>query len=161
MTALTARLGLICQLGPSSIKTHLSPAVFTTTLSLYFVPFPSPTFPHRLLVPGRAELRLFPCQAPSLHRTDTTRPVGKMSQRDGRLSFARRLGSIVSSIVWPRASTPDDDADEAPGVPAGRRRRGHATASDAGPLLSLFQASSTNPSHLLSPPWSTKAASPR
>jgi hypothetical protein len=31
-----------------------------------------------------------------------------------------------------RASTPDNDADEAPGVPAGRRRSGHATALDAG-----------------------------
>jgi hypothetical protein len=31
-------------------------------------------------------------------------------------------------------STPDNDADEAPGVPAGRRRLGHATALDAGLL---------------------------
>jgi hypothetical protein len=33
-----------------------------------------------------------------------------------------------------RASTPDNDADEAPGVPAGRRRSDHATALDAGLL---------------------------
>jgi hypothetical protein len=46
---------------------------------------------------GRAELHLLPVPGPT--ETDTTRPVGKMSQRDGWLSFARRLGSIVSSTV--------------------------------------------------------------
>jgi hypothetical protein len=52
---------------------------------------------------------------------------------------------------------PDNDADKAPGVLAGRRRLGHATTSDPGPLLSLLQASSTDPSDLLtSPPWSAR-----
>jgi hypothetical protein len=37
------------------------------------------------------------------------------------------------------------------------QRLGHATTSDPGPLLSLLQASSTDPSDLLtSPPWSTR-----
>jgi hypothetical protein len=89
VTALTARrvrygvgADLICQLGPSpGIKTHSSPAAFPTTLSLSFVPFPSPTLLHRPLVPQAAPSSTYsPARPPSPHRTDTTRPVGKMSQ---------------------------------------------------------------------------------
>ena len=39
-----------------------------------------------------------PCQSPSPHRTDTTRPVEKMSQCHRWLSFARRLGCVVSTV---------------------------------------------------------------
>jgi hypothetical protein len=46
------------------------------------------------------------------------------------------------------SSTPNNDADEAPGVPAGRRRLDHTTTSDLGPLQPLLQASSTDPSNL-------------
>ena len=92
VTALTARRvrygvgpDLICQPGPSpGIKTYSSPAAFPTTLSLSFVPFPSLTFLHRPLVPQAALSSTYsPARPPSPHRTDTTRPVGKMSQRDG------------------------------------------------------------------------------
>src|SRR5271170_5196666 len=88
VTALTARRvwygvgpDLICQPGPSpGIKTHSSPAAFPTPLSLSFVPFPSPTFLHRPLVPQAAPSSTYsPARPPSPHRTDTTRPVGKMS----------------------------------------------------------------------------------
>jgi hypothetical protein len=55
------------------------------------------------------------------------------------LLFARRLGSIVSSTVWPVRRPLHNDTGEAPGVPAGRRRLGHAAALDAGLLLLSFK----------------------
>src|SRR5436305_5548367 len=99
VTALTARRvrygvgpDLICQPGPSpGIKTHSSPAAFPSTLSL---PFPPSTLylPARAL--GRCRAPLAPCQPPGPHRTDTTRPVEKMSQCHGWLSFARRSAAL-------------------------------------------------------------------
>jgi hypothetical protein len=106
VTALTARRvrygvapDLICQPDPSpGIKTHSSPAAFPSTLSL---PFPLWTLylPARAL--GRCRAPLIPCQPPGPYRTDTTRLVEKMSQCHGWLSFARRLGYVISSTVRP------------------------------------------------------------
>jgi hypothetical protein len=96
VTALTTRRvrhgvgpDLICQPSPSpGIKTHSSPAAFPATLSLPFLPslftlLHSPT--RSCLRPRRAPLT--PCDPPP-HTTDTTRPVGKMPQRD-RLALIR------------------------------------------------------------------------
>ena len=63
--------------------------------------------------------------------------VREIPQRDRWLLFARHLGSTVSSSS-DRASTIGNDADEAPGVPAGREQLGHATALDVGLLLPSF-----------------------
>jgi hypothetical protein len=99
VTALTARRvrygvgpDLICQPGPSpGIKAHSSPAAFPTTLSLPFSPW-TLYLPARAL--GRCRFHLFPVSTPGPHRTDTTRPVEKMSQCHGWLSFARRLAAL-------------------------------------------------------------------
>jgi hypothetical protein len=144
---------LICQPGPSpGIKTHSSPTAFPTTLSLSFVPFPSSTFLHFLLVPQAAPSSTYsPARPPIPHRTDTTRPVGKMSQR----STPRQHCLVDRLTRRPLTVTPMKRPafQQIAGDLAMRR------ALDA--RLPPFKASSTNPSHLLSPPWSTKAASAR
>ena len=99
VTALTARRlrygvgpDFICQPGPSpGIKTHSSPAAFPSTLSLPFPPW-TLYLPARAL--GRCRAPLAPCQPPGPHRTNTTRPVEKMSQCHGWLSFARRSAAL-------------------------------------------------------------------
>jgi hypothetical protein len=57
----------------------------------------------------------------------STWPIKKISQ------LSAKTGGHDSSSL--RYEALDNDAGEAPGVPAGRRRLGHATALDAGDLL--------------------------
>ena len=87
---------------------------------------------------GRTELHLLPA-GPSPTEPIRRGPVGKCRSVTGWLLFARRLGSIVSSTVWPVRRPLHNDTGEAPGVPAGRRRLGHATALNAGLLLLPFK----------------------
>jgi hypothetical protein len=66
------------------IDALVSPGLFfPITLPLSFVPFPSPAF---LRPPPISQIGLTvtysPARAPSPHRTDTTRLVGNISQRD-------------------------------------------------------------------------------
>jgi hypothetical protein len=66
-------------------KDALVPRRFSNN-SLPLILFPSPLPPslHRPLVPQATPSSTYsPARPPSPHRTDTTRPVGKMSQRDG------------------------------------------------------------------------------
>src|ERR1700722_18512314 len=150
---------LICQPGLSpGIKMHSFPAAFPTTLSLSFVPFPShlPAPPPH--ASDRAELHLLPCQGPSPPQNRYDATSRKMLRRDGWLSFARRLGSIVSSTVRPVRRSLTTTPMKRPAFQQVAGDFGHATALDAEPLLPVLRASSTNSSHLLtSLPWSTKA----
>ena len=99
---------------------------------------------------------LRPRRAPPTPLPGRWSPQNRYDAASGKNVAARRLTLIRSTprqhcLVdrLTRASTLDNDADEAPGVLVGRRRLGHATALDPGPLQSLLQASSTNPPHLL------------
>jgi hypothetical protein len=145
VTALTAsrvRYGvgpdLICQSGPSpAIKTRSSPAAFPTTLSLPFVPFPSLTPSCTTpLVPQAAPSSTYSPARPQSpqNRYDAASEKNVAARRLTLIRSTPRQHCLIDRLT--RASTPDNDADEAPGVPAGRRRLGHATASDAG-LLSF------------------------
>ena len=166
MTALTAPPPPVMASEPSlsaspspqpGIKTHSPPAAFPTTLSIAFPPvFPFLHRPPSCLRPRRAPITSCGPLTPT-ERYDAT------SQEN----VSARLPALIRST--PRqhclhrpsdhASTCDNDADEAPDVPAGHRRPGHAKTLDAGPLLPLLQASSLNSLNLLaSPPVSTKAA---
>jgi hypothetical protein len=106
VTALTARRvrygvgpDLICQPGPSpGIKTHSSPAAFPSTLSLPFSPW-TLYLPARAL--GRCRAPLAPCRPPGPHRTDTTRPVEKMSQCHGCV-----VSSTFRPVHRPLTTTP-------------------------------------------------------
>ena len=130
VTALIARRvqhepNLICQPGTSpGIKTHSSPAAFSNNslppifpLTLHLPAPPHPVVP---------QAPLTPCGPP-------------LPQNNGFLLFARRLGSIISSTVWPARRPLHNGAGEAPGVPAGRRQLSHATALDTGFLLLPFK----------------------
>jgi hypothetical protein len=139
MTALTARRvrygvgpDLICQPGPSpGIKTHSSPAAFPTTLSLPLVPFPLSHLSCTALSCLRPR-RALPTPLPGpLVPTERIRR-GQSARRLTLIRSTPRQHCLVDHLT--RASIPDNDADEAPGVPAGRRRSGHATALDAGLL---------------------------
>jgi hypothetical protein len=132
---------LICQPSTSpGIKTHSSPAAFPITPSLPFFPLLF-TFLHR---PTRSCLRLHrapltPCGPPSPTEPIRRGQSEKCRSVTGWLLFARRLGSIIFSTVWPVRRLLCNDAGEAPGVPAGRRRLGRATGLDAGLLLLPFK----------------------
>jgi hypothetical protein len=135
------------------IKTHSSPAAFPTTLWLPFVPFPlspSHTCLHRPLVPlrPRPSSTYSPARplGPQQNRYDATSEKNVAAQRLALIRSTPRQHCLADRLT--RAPTPGNDADEAPGVPAGRRRLGHATASDAR-LSPPLRASSTDPSHLL------------
>jgi hypothetical protein len=129
VTALTARrfrhgvgADLICQPSPfARYKDTLVPRRFShSSLPAYF-PFPLhlPAPPPR--ASGCAELHLLPAGPPSPRRTDTTRPVGK-NVAARRLALIRSTPRQHCLVDHPtRASTLDNDVDEAPGVPAGRR----------------------------------------
>jgi hypothetical protein len=124
LTARRVRYGVRSNLHMSaqsftSIKTHSSPAAFLTTLSLSFL-FPSP---------------LPSSYPPSPHDAASGKNVA--ARRLTLIRSTPRQHCLVDRLT--RASTPSNDADEAPGVPAGRRRRGHATASDTGLLLLPFK----------------------
>ena len=66
-----------------------------------------------------------------MHLRPRTSPIKKISQ------LSTKTGGHDSSSLGYEAL--DNDAGEAPGVPAGRRRLGHATALDAGDLLLPFK----------------------
>ena len=66
------------------------------------------------------------------NRYDVASGKNVAARRPTLIRSTPRQHCLVDHLT--RASTPDNDADEAPGVPAGRRRLGHATASDAGLL---------------------------
>jgi hypothetical protein len=123
-----------CQPDPEpGIKTHSSPAAFPTTLSIAF----SPIFiflhrPPSCLRPRRALLT--PTQAPNPYRTIRRGQSGKCLSATTS-SHSLDASTALSHRPSDHASTYDNDADEAPDVPAGRRRPGHAKTLDAGPLL--------------------------
>jgi hypothetical protein len=90
-------------------------------------------------VPQAAPSHTYSLRAPLPRKTDTTRPVRKRPQRD-RLALIRstlRQYCLFNRLT--RASTLGNDAGKALGVPAGRRRLGHATALDVGLLLLPFK----------------------
>jgi hypothetical protein len=94
-----------------------------------YLPAPPPR------VSGRAELHLLPLPGPLA----PTEPASGNNVAARGLTLIRstpRQYCLVDCLT--RASTPDNDADKAPGVLAGRWRLGHATTSDPGPLLSLL-----------------------
>jgi hypothetical protein len=125
LTTRRVRLGvgtdLICQPDPRpGIKTHSSALL------------------HRPpVVPQATASSAYPLPGPTLYRTYTTRPIGKC-----RCATTGPYSLDTSAAISRRppdcASTLENDADEAPGVPAGRWRLGHATTSHAG-LLSSFK----------------------
>jgi hypothetical protein len=129
MTALTTRgvrhgvePDIICQPGTSpGIKTRSSPPLFQQL---------PPFFPLTLRLPA-----LPPSPTEPIRRGQWE----KCHSVIGWILFARRLGSIVSSTVWPVRRPLHNDAGEAPSVPAGRQRLGQATALDTGPLLLSFK----------------------
>jgi hypothetical protein len=112
-------------------KDALVPAVFPTTLSLSFVLFPSPTFLHRPLVPQAAPSSTYSLPGPLV----PTEPIRRGQWEKCRSATADSYSLDASATLSRRPSdpsTPDGDAGEAPGVPAGHRRLGHATALGAG-----------------------------
>ena len=132
LTALTARRvrhgvepDIICQPGTSlGIKTHSSPPLFQQ--------LPSSLFPLTLRLPA-------PPPPPSPTEPIRRGQWEKCYSVIGWLLFARSLGSIVSSTVWPMRRPLHNDAGEAPSVPTGRRRLGQATALDTGLLPLPFK----------------------
>jgi hypothetical protein len=147
VTALTARrvrhgveADLICQPGTSPDKDALVPRRFSNNSLPPFFPLtlhlPAPPHP---VVPQAAPSSTYSLRLFLSHRTDTMRPVEKCRSVTSWLLFARRLGSIIPSTVWPVRRPLHNDAGEAPGVPAGRRRLSHATALNAGLLLLPFK----------------------
>ena len=141
---------LICQSGPSpGIKTHFSPAAFPTTLSLSFSPHSSPscTVPPGC-VSGRAELHLLPAGAPS--------PQNRYGAASGKNAAARHAGSYsldASAALSPRPSDPC----VTPWTVALVKRPAFQQVAGDGlrcrtPAPPPLQASSTNPSHLLTSP---------
>jgi len=77
--------------------------------------------------PSRRRRELWSPYAPET----STSPIKKFSQ------LSTKTGGHDSSSLGYEAL--DNNAGEAPGVPAGRRRLGHATALDAGDLLLPFK----------------------
>jgi hypothetical protein len=123
VTALTARRvrygDLICQPGPApGIKTHSSPAAFPSTLSLPFSPW---TLYPPARASGRCRAPLAPCQPPRSPQNRYDAASGK-NVAVPRLALIRSTPRLRCLVDRPtRASTLDNDADEAPGVAAGRR----------------------------------------
>ena len=168
MTALTARrvrygvgADLICQpssfarykdaLVPRRFFPQLSPPLLFPSLPLSHLPAPAPSY----LNPRRAPLT--PYRAPPV----STEPIRRSHWEKCRSATADSHSLDASAALSHRPSDscvdPDNDADEAPGVPEGRRRLGHTPTSEPGPLLPLLRASSADPSDLLtSPPWSAR-----
>jgi hypothetical protein len=172
VTALTARRvrhgvgpDLICQPGAApGIKMHSSPAAFPATLSLPSLPSilhltapPHPVVPQA--APGSILLPAPGPPPPQQNRYDAA---------SGKNAAARPAGSYsldASAALSPRPSDPcvDPWAMTLAKRPAFQQVTGDLVTR--WPWMqescsSPFQASSTNPSHLLtSPPWSTKAAS--
>src|SRR5271154_1523878 len=106
-----------------SIKTRSSPAAFPTTLSLPFVPFPSLTFQHCPLVPQAAPSSTYSPARPPVPAERIRR--GQWEKCRSATADSYSLDASAALSRWPsdlRASTPDNDADEALGVPAGRWR---------------------------------------
>jgi hypothetical protein len=157
VTAPTARrvrygvgLDLICQPGPSpGIKTNSVPPLFQQLSPSLLFPSPlSPPFPS-CLRPRRAPLTpLLGLLVPTGYGVANEKNVA--ARRLTLIHSTPRQYYLVNRLT--RASIPNNDADGAPGVPAGHRRLSHATTSDPRPLLSLLQASSTDPSDLLTFP---------
>jgi hypothetical protein len=101
---------LICQPGPSpGIKTRSSPAAFPTTLSLPFVPFPSLTFLHRLLVPQAAPSSAYSPASPLVPTAAGGKNVA--ARRLALIHLMPQHHCLIDHLT--RASTLNNDADEA------------------------------------------------
>jgi hypothetical protein len=138
---------------PSGIKRHLSPPLFNNSpLPLFYPSLFTFLYPPWCFRSQPSSTYSLP--GPALV------PQNRYDAANGKNVAARRLTLIRSTpqqhcLVDPPAMT----SMKRPGVSASRRRLGHATALDAGPLLPALRTSSINSSHLpTSPPWSTKTA---
>jgi hypothetical protein len=160
VTTLTARHVRLASTSSASLvpslryKEALVPAAFQQLSPSPFLPFAL-----HLPVPPPWCFRWQPSSTYSLPGPALV-PQNRYDAASGKNVAARRLTLIRSTsrqhcLVDPPAMTPM----KRPGVSASRRRLGHATALDAGPLLPALRTSSINSSHLpTSPPWSTKTA---
>ena len=141
------------------IKTRSSPAAFPTTLCLSVPPpFSSSLSCTGPLVPKAASSSTDSLPAPWSPQNRYDAASGKnVASATAGFHSPDASATLSRLTVRPVRRPHHNDADEALGVSAGRRRPGHATTSDAEPLLPLLQALSTDPPDLLTPPpWSTR-----
>jgi hypothetical protein len=135
-------------------KDALVPRRFSHSSLAPFPSSPSCTAPS-FLRPRRAPLT--PCRVPHS-------PQNRYEAASGKIAASRQLAFIR---LTPRqrclldhltcASTFDNNANEAAGALAGRRRLSHTTALDIGPLRPLHRVSFTDLSYLLtSSRWSVR-----